>query len=254
MGDTNDFKNMNIKCKPRNINTTTPEETNDYVERIGAIPEELVAQLCEQMRITQEKRELDRPRNINTMTPEEINDYLESISVIPKEMAAELLEQKRIAQEKIKQRKYLYAKKWRIENRERYNALVGIRIKRCYQNNAAFREHVKLYAKQRYYMKRYNLTVEEYETLKESGELLELYKNKKDINDESKYEADKERLKNNPTKHQEMKMQEKKPETSLHDESKYEADKEQLKNNPTKHQEKKMQKKQMPRKLNETIS
>ena len=251
MGDTNDYKNMNIKCKPRGINTMTPEGGDDYVETIGAIPEELVAQLCEQMRITQKKRELETPRNINTMSPEEINYYLESISVIPKEMAAELLEQKRIAQEIIKQKKYEYGKKWRTENRERYNTLVGIRIKRCYENNAAFREHVKLYAKQRYCLKRYNLTVDEYEALKASGELEKLYKNKKNINDESKYEADKERLKNNPTKHQEMKMLEKQLQTSLNDESKYEADKEKLKNNPTKHQEMKMQKKKPQTSLKE---
>ena len=58
-------------------------------------------------------------------------------------MFSEIEEQKRITHEK----QYLYQKKGRTEHRERYNALVGIRIERAYENTDGYTEKVKLKAK-----------------------------------------------------------------------------------------------------------
>ena len=117
-----------------------------------------------------------------SINPEEINRMLESIDMIPpelKDLSAEI-EAERMRRALVAYEKQLeYIRRWRVRNRDRYNATVCAKRIEKYKSNADYREKQKQDHRSRYYMTKYGVTEDEYKQQKEQKrrDVVEKYKN-----------------------------------------------------------------------------
>ena len=114
-------------------------------------------------------------------TPENEQEAKRAYDMIPpelKELSAEI-EAERMRKALVAYEKQLeYIRRWRVRNRERYNATVCAKMMEKYKSNAEYREKQKQGHRSRYYMTKYGVTEDEYKQQKEQKrrDVVEKYK------------------------------------------------------------------------------